>query len=273
LKRITQILGFIGSGRMATALARGCVQAGLVDAEQVLAVDPSEAARQQFAKQVPAARLLSNAEQLLTQAEIVVLAVKPQVMAAVVADLAPHTAERHLFVSIAAGITLTKLDAMLPAGKIVRVMPNTPCLIGLGASCYSLGRMATHTEGQLVQQILASVGMATQVEETLLDAVTGLSGSGPAFVYSVIEALAAGGAAMGLPQQLALELATRTTRGAAEMLLSTGCTPAELREQVTSPGGTTLAGLDTFAKLGCAAALQSTVEAATKRSVELGGLG
>jgi len=269
LARISQILGFVGSGRMATALGRGCVQSGLVAAEQVLATDPNDEARQRFAEQVPSARLMSSCEPLLAKADIVVLAVKPQVMATLLAELAPHATERHLFVSIAAGIRLTKLDAMLPAGKIVRVMPNTPCLIGLGASCYSLGRMATNTEARLVQQILGSVGSATQVEETMLDAVTGLSGSGPAFIYSVIEALAAGGAAMGLPQQLALELATQTARGAAEMLLSTGSTPAELREQVTSPGGTTLAGLEMFAKLDGAAVLRATVEAATKRSVEL----
>jgi pyrroline-5-carboxylate reductase len=130
--------------------------------------------------------------------------------------------------------------------------------------------MASDVEGELVQQILASVGIANQVDETMLDAVTGLSGSGPAFIYSIVEALAAGGVAMGLPPQLALQLATQTTRGAAEMLLRTGSTPAELREQVTSPGGTTLAGLEAFAQLDCAAGLQSVVEAATKRSVELG---
>jgi len=270
LKKISQILGFIGSGRMATALARGCVQAELVTADQVLAADPSDKARQQFGEQVPGARLMAGNEQLLAEADVVVLAVKPQVVPTVLADLAPHTSERHLFVSIAAGITLNKLDAMLPVGKIVRVMPNTPCLIGLGASCYSLGRMATEVEGQLVEQILLSVGMATQVEESMLDAVTGLSGSGPAFIYTVIEALAAGGTAMGLPEQLALELATQTTRGAAEMLLSTGSTPAELRDQVTSPGGTTLAGLERFAKLDGAGTIQATVEAATRRSIELG---
>jgi len=149
-------------------------------------------------------------------------------------------------------------------------MPNTPCLIGMGASCYSLGRKATTTEGQLVQQILDSVGSATQVEESMLDAVTGLSGSGPAFIYTVIEALAAGGTEMGLPPELALSLATQTARGAAEMLLATKSTPAELREQVTSPGGTTLAGLEMLAKLDGADSLRAAVVAATKRSAELG---
>jgi len=270
LKPITQTLGFIGSGRMATALGRGCVSSGLFAGEQVLAADPFEAAREGFAEQVPGARLMADNEPLLAEAEIVVLAVKPQVMPAVLADLASHATDKHLFVSIAAGITLTQLADLLPNGKLVRVMPNTPCLIGMGTSCYSLGRKATATEGQLVQQILGSVGTATQVEETMLDAVTGLSGSGPAFIYTVIEALAAGGTEMGLPPELALSLATQTARGAAEMLRSTGSTPAELREQVTSPGGTTLAGLEMLAKLDGADSLRAAVVAATKRSAELG---
>lgn len=270
MKQITKTIGFIGSGRMATALARGCVQSGLVPGENVLAADPSEEARKHFAQQVIGARLVADNRQLLTEAEIVVLAVKPQVMPSALADLASHTTDSHLFVSIAAGITLEKLADLLPAGKIVRVMPNTPCLIGYGASCYSWGRSATATEGALVQQILESVGSATQVEETMLDAVTGLSGSGPAFIYTVIEALAAGGAEMGLPPELALSLATQTTRGAAEMLLTTKNTPAELREQVTSPGGTTLAGLEMLAQRDGVGALRAAVVAATKRSAKLG---
>jgi len=270
LKPVTQTLGFIGSGRMATALGRGCVSSGLFVGEQVLAADPYEAARQRFAKQVPGARLMDDNEKLLAEAEIVVLAVKPQVMPAVLANLASHATGEHLFVSIAAGITLTKLADWLPAGKLVRVMPNTPCLIGLGASGYSLGRNATATEAQLVQKILDSVGNATQVDESMLDAVTGLSGSGPAFIYTVIEALAAGGTEMGLPPKFALRLATQTARGAAEMLFRTGSTPAELRDQVTSPGGTTLAGLEMLAKLDGADALRAAVVAATQRSAELG---
>jgi pyrroline-5-carboxylate reductase len=255
---------------MATALGRGCVGSGLVEGSQVLAADPNPAARQQFAEQVPGARLLENGAELLAESKIIVLAVKPQVMPAVLGELAPHATAQHLFVSIAAGITLDKLAELLPQGKLIRVMPNTPCLVGLGTSCYSLGRQATAAEGQQVQQILSRVGSATQVEEKMLDAVTGLSGSGPAFVYTVIEALAAGGTQMGLPEALALQLATETARGAAEMLLATGSSPAELRDQVTSPGGTTLAGLEAFAQQGGPAALHAAVAAATQRSIELG---
>lgn len=270
MTQLTQTLGFIGAGRMATALARGCVGSGLVSASQVLAADPQQAAREQFGSQVPQAMLNDSNAEVLAKADLVVLAVKPQVMADVLQPLAKLAKAEHLFVSIAAGVTLEKLANLLPHGKLIRVMPNTPCLIGEGASCFSLGRDATDHEGYLVRQILESVGIAHQVEEPLLDAVTGLSGSGPAFVYTMIEALAAGGAEMGLPAALALQLATQTARGAAGMLAVTGSSPAELREQVTSPGGTTLAGLETLGKLDGAAAFREAVMAATRRSVELG---
>jgi len=270
LQHIPQTLGFIGAGRMATALGRGCVISGLVTGQQVLAADPSDEARQHFAEQIPGARMLEGSEPLLAEADIVVLAVKPQMMPTVLAELAPHATDSHVFVSVAAGVTLAKLGDLLPKGKLVRVMPNTPCLISKGASCYSLGRGAGAVESKLVLQMLSSVGTATEVDESLLDAVTGLSGSGPAFVYTMIEALAAGGAEMGLPAELALDLATQTALGATEMLLSTGKSPAELRNQVTSPGGTTLAGLEKLAELDGDKAISAAVCAAANRSKELG---
>lgn len=270
LDKLTQTLGFVGAGRMATALGRGCVSSGLIDGERVLAIDPSEAALRYFAEQVPGSQAAADYQQLLAQADMVVLAVKPQIMPSVLPELAPLCQPSHLFVSIAAGITGETLADGLPAGKIVRVMPNTPCLVGFGASCYSLGRDASEAEGKLVAQVLDSVGSATQVEEPMLDAVTGLSGSGPAFIYSVIEAMAQGGADMGLPADLSLELATQTARGAAEMLSTTKQSPEQLRNQVTSPGGTTLAGLEKLGELKGADAFRAAVEAATKRSIELG---
>lgn len=266
-----QKIGFIGSGRMATALARGCVESGLVPGDRVLAADPSQAARTAFGEQVAGARLVEDNQQLLAEAELVVLAVKPQIMPEVLADIEWSVGPQHLLVSIAAGVTLKNLAFFLPEGlPLVRVMPNTPCLVGLGASCYSLGEHASEADGQAVQQVLESVGKAFQVEESKLDAVTGLSGSGPAFVYRVIESLTAGGIASGLPADLALELAAQTTRGAAEMVLSTGKSPDELCQQVTSPGGTTLAGLEAFENSGAGSSLTAAVEAATKRSLELG---
>jgi pyrroline-5-carboxylate reductase len=176
-----------------------------------------------------------------------------------------------LVVSIAAGITIERIAAALPdAQRIVRVMPNTPCLIGKGASGYSLGPHATEVDARLVGKLLSAVGAAYEVAEASLDAVTGLSGSGPAFVYSMIEALTEGGQAAGLPAELAAELAARTAAGAAAMVLETGDTPAVLRERVTSPGGTTLAGLGVLADREFSLIVKEAVLAATRRSIELG---
>jgi pyrroline-5-carboxylate reductase len=264
-------IGFIGAGRMATALGKGCVQAGLVPAGSVLASDPVEAARQKFASELPGVKLVDDNAAVLAGATTIVLAVKPQMMNDMLAGIRPLVTPHHLLISIAAGVTLKKLAAALPPGtRLIRVMPNTPCLIGMGASCFSRGATATDVDAALVEQLLTSVGRAYEVEESLLDAVTGLSGSGPAFVYTVLEALAAAGAAQGLPPELALELAAQTAAGAAAMVLQTGLSPAELREQVASPGGTTVAGLEALRERDGAGAFRAAVGAATRRSIELG---
>jgi pyrroline-5-carboxylate reductase len=261
----------MGAGRMATALARGWVTAGIVPAKSIIATDPSDAARESFAREVGGADLGADKTVDVAATDVVVLAVKPQQMADALSALRDVIRPDALVVSIAAGVTLERLSALLPAGqRIIRVMPNTPCLIGKGASGFSLGKHATPADGKLVATLLAAVGMAFQVPEVQLDAVTGLSGSGPAFVYSMIEALTEGGVAAGLPAELAAELAARTAAGAAEMVLQTGETPAVLRERVTSPGGTTLAGLGVLTERKFAEAVAAAVEAATKRSVELG---
>jgi pyrroline-5-carboxylate reductase len=264
-------LGFIGAGRMATALARGCAGANVVAAGQVLASDPHEESRTKFAEQLPGAQVTAANAAVLAACDTIVLAVKPQMMDAVLAEISASVEPRHLLVSIAAGVTLARLAKELPAQtRIVRVMPNTPCLIGLGASAFALGSTATPDDATTVERLLNSVGKSYEVEETLLDAVTGLSGSGPAFVYTVVEAMAAGGVAGGLSPELALELAVQTAAGAAAMVAQTGLSPAELRSHVTSPNGTTLAGLNALAARDGAAAIQAAVEAATKRSIELG---
>jgi pyrroline-5-carboxylate reductase len=256
---------------MATALARGFVGAGLLSAESLLASDPSDDARQGFARAVPGAAVGGDNRRVVSSADVVVLAVKPQQMAGVLADIRQPLRTDALVVSIAAGVTLARLAAGLAGGqRIVRVMPNTPCLVGRGASGYSLGPGATAADGQLVARLLSSVGAAYEVPEKLLDAVTGLSGSGPAFVYTMIESLAEGGVRMGLPPELAADLAARTVAGGAEMVLSTGETPAVLRDRVTSPGGTTLAGLAELDKGGFRQAVIDAVCAATRRSAELG---
>jgi pyrroline-5-carboxylate reductase len=264
-------LGFLGSGRMATALAQGCAKAGLVAGRDVLASDPVEAARAKFERDVAGARTTTDNRAVLAESEVVFLAVKPQMMAGVLEGVRDAVMPRHLVISIAAGVTLQRLAAALPSGtRLIRVMPNTPCLIGLGASCFARGDAATADDAALVDRLLTSVGHAYEVAESQLDAVTGLSGSGPAFVYTVIESLAAGGVTGGLSPDMALKLAAQTALGAASMLAATGLSPAELRDQVTSPGGTTLAGLEALAAMNGGAAFRAAVEAATKRSIELG---
>lgn len=268
--------GFIGAGRMATALAKGFVERGLAMPSQLIASDPSSAAAEQFAR-VTGGRLAPDNLQVAAQADCLFLAVKPQQMPDVLAQLAGHVSQRHLIVSIAAGVPLATISRALsdrsPGDKgprLVRVMPNTPCLIGQGASAYCLGDGTHADDGQLVGRLLEAVGLALEVDEKLLDAVTGLSGSGPAFVYLIIEALSDGGVRMGLARDVALALAAQTVRGAAELVLSSGQHPAVLKDQVASPGGTTIAGLQVLEAGAVRGTLMAAVEAAARRSAELG---
>jgi pyrroline-5-carboxylate reductase len=263
-------IGLIGAGQMATALGQGLVRAGLVAVEAVLASDPLEGARQRFADATGGRTTADNLE-VARHADILLLAVKPQQMGRVLAELAGKVGAGQLVVSIAAGIRLAALaQALGPEARLVRVMPNTPCLVGRGACGYCLGGKATAEDGRFVQEMLQSVGVAVEVEEKLLDAVTGLSGSGPAFVYVIIETLSDGGVRMGLPRPIATALAAQTVLGAAEMVLESGEHPGVLKDRVASPGGTTIAGLAALEAGGLRAALLAAVEAATRRSVELG---
>jgi pyrroline-5-carboxylate reductase len=267
-------IGFIGAGRMATALARGFIQANVVNAAAIRASDPVPAARDAFAREVPGVKVLDDNRAVVDGADVVLLAVKPQQMDNVLAGLRNSMPPDALVVSIAAGITLGRLSSLLPSGqRVVRVMPNTPCLIGRGASCFSLGEHAQKRDAEIVATLFSAVGAAFEVPEPQLDAVTGLSGSGPAFVYTMIEALARGGVEGGLPPELAAELAARTAVGAAEMVLQTGETPAVLRDRVTSPGGTTQAGSSVLKERGFDEAVIAAVVAATNRSKELGRAG
>jgi pyrroline-5-carboxylate reductase len=264
-------IGLIGAGRMATALARGFIEAGILKADQMRASDPVPEARDAFERAVPGVQVGTDNAAVVKVADVVLLAVKPQQMDGVLAGMQDAIPQNALVVSIAAGITIERLARALPSGqRIVRVMPNTPCLIGRGASCLSLGQHATSADGEMAVSLFSAVGKAFVVPESQLDAVTGLSGSGPAFVYSMIEALTEGGVAGGLPPELAAELAAQTTVGAAEMVLQTGETPAVLRDRVTSPGGTTQAGLVVLNDKQFHHAVVAAVEAATHRSAELG---
>lgn len=263
-------VGFLGAGKMATALARGWRAAGLVSPERVLASDPVPQARQVFQSET-ALRTTENNREVVASSDLLVLAVKPQAMANLLADIRPAVSTRHLVVSIAAGVTLRQLaDGLGSDRRLIRVMPNTPCLVGASASGYAPGETATPEDIALVDRLLNAVGRAFRLPEHLLDAVTGLSGSGPAFVYVMIEALSDGGVRVGLPRDVATALAAQTVFGAAKMVLETGVHPAALKDMVASPGGTTIAGLHALERAGLRAALMDAVEAATARAAELG---
>jgi pyrroline-5-carboxylate reductase len=264
-------IGFLGAGKMATALAKGWMAAGLLSPSGCRASDPVVAARQAFTAATGGCAAASNRE-VVEASDVLLLAVKPQNMAEVLADIAPAVGHRHLVASIAAGVTLAQLGTALGSdARLVRVMPNTPCLVGASASAYAPSSGATADDVALVDRLLNVVGTAFRLPEHLLDAVTGLSGSGPAFVYTVIDALSDGGVRVGLPRDVATALAAQTVLGSARMVLETGLHIGVLRDQVTSPGGTTIAGLHALERGGLRAALIDAVEAATRRSQELGG--
>ncbi|MFZ0828209.1 MAG: pyrroline-5-carboxylate reductase [Verrucomicrobiia bacterium] len=263
-------IGFLGAGKMATALAKGFIRAELVVPKEIIASDPHDAARKNFATEIGAKAVTANVE-VVKFAQILILATKPDQVSTVLAEICGKFTGNHLLISIAAGVTLSKLEAALPSGAhVVRVMPNTPALVGAGASAFALGKSATATDGELAKKLLSAVGMAIQVKESLLDAVTGLSGSGPAYVYQFIEALSDGGVAAGLPRDVASSLAAQTVLGAAKMVLETGQHPGALKDQVTSPGGTTIEGLHELEKGRLRAVVMSAVRAATEKSKKLG---
>ena len=265
----TLSVGFLGAGRMATALARGWLRAGLIRADGCRASDPLPQARQAFTSETSCPAATDNCE-IVSGSDLLVLAVKPQSMAALMEEIRPLL-KTQLVVSIAAGITLRQLTDGLGTGcRLVRVMPNTPCLLGASASAYSPGDNATADDIALVDRLLNAVGVAFRLPEHLLDAVTGLSGSGPAFVYLMIEALSDGGVRVGLPRDVATALAAQTVLGAAKMVLETRTHPGMLKDMVASPGGTTIAGLHALERGGVRGALMDAVEAATRRAVELG---
>ncbi len=262
-------LGFIGAGAMAEALARGFSQAGVCSA--VAACDPSEERRRVFEGHGFSA--CASAAEVAEASDVVFVAVKPGVVRAVLQDNAAAL-KGKLVVSIAAGVPLKDLEAFaaVPGGdgpRVVRVMPNTPCLVGASAAAMSLGKNALETDGEVVRELMAAVGTITLVEEKLLGAVTGLSGSGPAYIFILIEALADGGVRAGLPRHVAMELATQTVMGSAKMVQETGMHPAQLKDQVASPGGTTIAGIHALEQAGFRSALMNAVTGAAERASKL----
>lgn len=259
-------LGFIGAGNMGSAIIKGLLTGGQPQ-ENLVFYDP-EPRRQTELQRLGVKAAPDHAG--LMEAPVAVLAVKPQIMAAVLESIRPYAGPGHLIISIAAGVTLKTLEAALPEARVIRVMPNTPTLVGAGMAALAPGSRATQEDLDLALQIFAAVGRAVVVEERLLDAVTGLSGSGPAYVAVFIEALTDGGVKMGLPRPLALLLATQTVIGAARLCLEEEMHPGVLKDLVTSPGGTTITGLHVLEDGRFRGLVMSAVEAATLRARELG---
>jgi pyrroline-5-carboxylate reductase len=261
-------LACLGSGKMGTALLQGIVARGVCAPGDISISDPSAAALASAAAAVPGVMTAASNAEAARDADVILLCVKPAGIVPLIESL--RDLPSKLFISIAAGVTLSSMEAAAGHHRIVRVMPNTPALIGKGAAAFSPGKNATDADCQLAEQLLSAVGIVIRVPEKLLDAVTGLSGSGPAYIYTVIEALADGGVAEGLTKDQALQLAAQTVAGAAAMVLQTGQHPAVLRDQVTSPGGTTIAGLAVLEAKGLRSALIEAVRAATRRAREMG---
>jgi pyrroline-5-carboxylate reductase len=264
-------IGFVGAGNMAEALMKGIITAGMAKAEDIVASEIVSERRDYITKTLDVQTVSDNIE-VVHSSNIVLLAVKPQHVGPVLDELKPYLTASHLVISIAAGVKISFMEAHLNMGvRVVRVMPNQPCLVGASASGFALGRSAKKEDKETVQNILNSVGMAFCLDEKLLDAVTGLSGSGPAYIYMIIEAMADGGVLAGLPRDVALQLAAQTVLGAGKTYLETRKHPGELKDMVASPGGTTIEGIRVLEEAGVRGAFIDAVEAAAKKSEELGG--
>ncbi len=263
-------LAFLGGGNMAEALLRGVLAAGRNRPEEILVTDVRDE-RLTYLKSTYRVDVLSDNAQAAQQSETILLAVKPQVMPRALDDLKGAIGDRQLLISIAAGVSTTAIAAHFPRPvRIVRVMPNTPALVLEGMSALSPGRHVASQDLETARHLFEAVGKVVVVDESLMDAVTGLSGSGPAYVFLIIEALADAGVKVGLSRDVALALAAQTVRGSARLVLETGKHPAELKDMVASPGGTTIAGLHALEQGGVRAALINAVEVAARRSQELG---
>jgi len=265
-------ISFLGAGKMATALARGFLRAGIVAPERLFACDVDRQARAAFSEATGAQMCTDNAEAARV-ADVIVLSVKPDCIATALRQAAPAITTQQLVISIAAGVPLSALEqGLCPGARVVRVMPNTPALVGASASAFSVGQAVQPADVETTRRLFGAVGEVLEVKEALLDAVTGLSGSGPAYVCLVIESLSDGGVAAGLPRDVATRLAAQTLLGTARMVLESGRHPASLREMVTSPGGTTIEGLHQLEKAGVRGALISAVRAAADKARQLATL-
>ena len=266
---IDQTIAFIGAGNMAEALIRGLIRGGHRP-EGIIASAPRPERAAELADRYGIDVSPSNTE-VAARAQLIVLAVKPQILSRVLDEIAPHVSPTSLVISIADGVPIRAIEAKLPNGvRVIRTMPNTPALVDAGATAIARGPSSTDEDLIAAQRIFDSVGISVVLDEAQLDAVTGLSGSGPAYVFLILEALADGGVKVGLSRRTAQLLAAQTLFGSAKMLLETNEHPGLLKDMVTSPGGTAITGLHTLEHGGVRTTLINAVEAATRRSRELG---
>jgi pyrroline-5-carboxylate reductase len=263
-------IGFIGPGNMAEAIIRGLIRGGHVAPARVAAAGPRKERLDELARAYGIETTTDNRE-LAQRCGIVVLSVKPQIVDKVLREIGDQLRDGVLVISICAGIdTSTIEENVAPGVRVVRAMPNTPALVGAGATAIAPGRLASETDLATARALFDAVGVTVTLDESQLDAVTGLSGSGPAYIFLILEALADAGVKVGLSRRNAQRLAAQTVMGSAKLLLETDEHPGRLKDMVTSPGGTAIAGLHTLEEGGLRTTLINAVETATKRARELG---
>jgi len=259
-------LGFIGAGKLAGSVIRGLLLKNFCAPSAIVASEPNVETRTQLQNELGISLTTENSE-IAAKAEIVFLGVKPQMVLPVLRELG-DTVAKKLVVSLAAGIRIAQMEEVTPA-RIMRVLTNTPSAIGRAASAFASGPRATNQDREKIRKMFGAIGLVVEVDDEQIDAVTALAGSGPAFVYAMIEALACGGEKMGLNKQASLQLAAQTALGATEMMITSRKSPEELIKMVVTPGGTTAAGLRVMEERSVAGALAGAVEAATKRGQEM----
>lgn len=262
-------LGVIGGGAMGSALIRGIIEKGLLKPEQIMLLE-ADAVRGEALRERIGINLADSAVRIARANRVILVAVKPVHIAKVLADLNPYVTDEHLIISIAAGISLQFMADFVSKARLVRVMPNTPARIGKGVSAYCLGSRTTPADRELIEAVFGCAGQTLQVTEDKIDAVTAVSGSGPAYVYYFLDAMINAGVLLGLPRNDAQVLAVETVLGAAELVKTSGEHPQQLMNEVTSPGGTTAAALFELEKAAFAGTVMNAIQAAAKRSAEIG---
>jgi len=263
-------IGFIGAGNMGKAIINGLLNSNFISRDNILASEISKQIAEKVSSEL-GITVFTNNKELVKNSDIIILCVKPHFIQTVIESIKDCLTENKLIISIAAGISTGFIEKIIESKiPVIRVMPNTPALVGEGMAAVCKGQYVSDEQIKFVLELFSKVGRSIEIQEKLINAVTGISGSGPAFIYTIIEALADGGVKLGLPKNIALELAAQTTLGSAKMVLETGKHPAILKDEVTTPGGTTIAGLMVMEENKVRSVLSQTVQEAARVAGELG---